>query len=496
MAISLVLVYFVYGLCFLAMGLAVLLEAGREGATGQGQRLGWLAAFGLIHGSHEWLQAYLLQAQAAGTGLPAWLDWLQVALLFTSFSCLAAYAVVSFQQSLGSHRPRLWPYALLGLFEVSVLLGAVWAYRDEAVPWVRLLDAISRYGLAVPAGFLAAAALGTDAAALAADNRLSAAVNLRMAAVGFAVYAATQFLVHPLQFFPANIVNQDVFLSATGVPIQLIRAVAGALIAVGVLRAAQAAERQRQLQLQETHQAHLAVLQQRDALRRDLLRHVVRSQEDERARIARELHDDIAQLLSASSLELGALRTKLRRPDTTQMVDRLQDLSRQMSQGLYHLVRDLRPSQLDSLGLVPALRFLFSQDCAPKGLDVVLRIDGDQSPLDGLVETALYRVAQEGLANVIRHSGTNAANVELLYCCDHVSLRICDHGRGFDPAEEFNPPRGWGLAGMRERVESLGGRLNLHSSPGQGTTVEAVIPSRGNRGKEFVDGTDHIVARG
>jgi two-component system sensor histidine kinase UhpB len=321
-------------------------------------------------------------------------------------------------------------------------------------------------------------------------------MNLRLASLGFAIYALTQIFVHPLQVFPATIINRDSFLAVTGLPIQVARSAMAALIAWGFLRALQAMERERRSELVAAHQARIAALEQREGLRRDLLRHVVIAQEDERARIARELHDETAQLLSAFSLDLGALRTKLKRADTTELVGRLQDLSHQMSQGLFHLMRDLRPSHLDDLGLVPALNFLLNQDCQAKGLEVAFDVSGTPKRLNGLVETVLFRVAQEALANVVRHAQVSQARVQLNYVADRVTLRICDQGLGFDPVERFHPPRGWGLAGMRERVESVAGQLTLQSAPGQGTIVAVEIPVDDEHGKDLVNGSDHAIARG
>ena len=165
-----------------------------------------------------------------------------------------------------------------------------------------------------------------------------------------------------------------------------------------------------------------------------------------------------------------------------------------MSQSLYRLVRDLRPSNLDDLGLVPALNSLVSQDCQQKGLAVDFKVKGTQQRLNPLVETVLFRVAQEALNNVCRHANVKQVRVELDYGCTQVAIRISDKGTGFDPAENFNPPRGWGLAGMRERVESLAGQLNLQSALGQGTTVEVVIPLADEEGKELVYGHNNFTA--
>jgi two-component system response regulator NreC len=155
-------------------------------------------------------------------------------------------------------------------------------------------------------------------------------------------------------------------------------------------------------------------------------------------------------------------------------VDRLQELSHQMSDGLYNLVRDLRPAQLDDLGLVPALQSMLDNDYHRTDMLVTFSVTGTQKRLDPLTETVLFRVAQEALTNVTRHAETNQASVRLDYAPDEVTLGVMDAGKGFDPNEPLNPPRGWGLEGMRERVASVGGQLNLYSAPGRGTTVEAI----------------------
>ncbi|HEY5984535.1 MAG TPA: ATP-binding protein [Anaerolineales bacterium] len=476
MDIGLLLVYFVYGLAFWAMGLAVLLESGRAPSTAEARRLQWLSAFGVVHGTHEWLEAYLLVARALGFPLPPWLDWLRLALLTGSFAALVVFAVGSLRAVPSSNERSHWQVAV-PLFVALWFLAAVGLSRhSSALHWVSSLDAVARYSLAVPAAVLASMALMASARSFAAQGNATISSNLRLAGAAFGGYALGQLFVHKLDWFPASMLNQEMLRSATGIPIQGIRALMAALIAAGLLRAARAAEEDRKIQLAAADRARLAAVEEQDLLRRDLLRHVVRSQEDERARIARELHDQVAQLLSAFTLQLASLRPKLKRTDTLEIVDQLQDLARQMSQSLYGLVRDLRPSHLDNLGLVPAVKFLLSQDFQPKGLDVDFQVHGNARPLRGLIDTALFRVVQESLANVLRHADIQQASVDLQYDADRVVLRICDGGRGFNPAEPFRPPRGWGLAGMRERVEALGGQLSLQSAPSQGTTVQVIVP--------------------
>ncbi len=471
------LVYFLYGLSFWAMGLAVLLESGRSPALAEAPSLRMLAAFGLLHGTHEWLESYILQAQSLGVSFPAWLPWLRLCFLYASFIALFIYAFLTLRLVSARYQShKLVHFGRLAIFEGAFVGLALLAYWGKPVPWLSLLDVMARYLVALPAAILAALALRTQLRRFREQDRSALATPLGLAAVGFLVYGLAQIFVSPLDMIPARYINQDVFLAATGLPIQLVRTIVAVVITIGLIRATQIVEKERQVQLVAANQARLDALEQREALRRDLLRHTVHAQEDERARIARELHDETAQLLSAVSLELATLRSKLRRPDTTARVDHLQTLTHQMSQGIYHLVHDLRPAQLDDLGLVPALNFLLSQDCCPKGLDVELNVAGEQRRLDPLIETVLFRVAQESLNNVARHSGSTRAVLGLDYDCKSVVLRVCDQGRGFELNQEFQPPRGWGLAGMRERVESIGGKLSVQSAPGQGTTVEVVIP--------------------
>jgi signal transduction histidine kinase len=217
-------------------------------------------------------------------------------------------------------------------------------------------------------------------------------------------------------------------------------------------------------------------LEARETMRRELLRHIVQAQEEERARIARELHDETAQTLAAFALDTATLQASVPdRPDVRMLTVRLQTLGKQMSQGLYRLVHDLRPAQLDDLGLVPAIQFLVDQDSRSKQLNVHLDIQGNIRRLDPVVETVLFRVTQEALTNVIRHAQTKQAVVSLRFMPREISLAISDQGIGFNPAQSFSPPRGWGLAGMRERVEAVGGQLMIHSGPGMGTKVEVIV---------------------
>ena len=161
---------------------------------------------------------------------------------------------------------------------------------------------------------------------------------------------------------------------------------------------------------------------------------------------------------------------------STTLLTGCRELSKQMSQGLYRLVHDLRPAQLDDLGLVSALEYL-KDDSLTAGLDVSINIQGKARRLDSVIETVLFRVAQEALHNIVRHAQVRQAWIMLVYQSQEITLKIEDTGVGFNPVQSFAPPRGWGLAGMRERVESVGGQLSIESEPDKGTIVEVISPS-------------------
>jgi two-component system sensor histidine kinase UhpB len=208
-----------------------------------------------------------------------------------------------------------------------------------------------------------------------------------------------------------------------------------------------------------------------------LLRHTVIAQEEERGRIARELHDETAQFLTALSLNLATLKNLLpERPRTADLLEELQTMTREMSQGIYRLVHDLRPAQLDDLGLVPALQYLGEEEEKRTGLQVTLLIEGQRQRLDPLIETVIFRVAQEALTNVARHAQCDQAKVKLWFNPEDVVLEVLDQGVGMDATVNDSPERGWGLEGMRERAESVSGQLQIYSPAGGGTSVEVIVP--------------------
>lgn len=481
---SFLVVFFFYGLAFFGMGLAMLLEARRSPLLAEARVLRPLAIFGLVHGFHEWLEMALLLRTWLELPTPALITWFRLVVLIASFISLIFFAVLVLRPESGriSRRAVLVVPGMLVLFSVLEVVTMI-GHPPSAVHSIEHADALARYILAVPAAILAGAALARQARQARAAGRARLAPNLQIAAWGFAFYGLTQVLVPAVDFPPAQFVNAPAFLAWTGVPIQAVRALLATLITVGLIRATQVVDDERHSALQVAQQARLEALEQvqqelveREKLRRELLRHTVISQEEERARISRELHDETAQFLTALSLDLATLQNFSRdKSEAVAILIRLQKLVSHMAQGIHRMVRDLRPAHLDDLGLVPALKYMASE-ALKMGLEVDLKVQGRRQRLDPLVETVLFRVTQEALTNVARHAGTRQAQIRLTYLPDSVQLLVCDQGTGFHVEQGFMPPRGWGLAGIRERVESVGGQLHLESQPGHGTRVEINVP--------------------
>jgi two-component system, NarL family, sensor histidine kinase LiaS len=154
-------------------------------------------------------------------------------------------------------------------------------------------------------------------------------------------------------------------------------------------------------------------------------------------------------------------------------------LVRQAQKELNVLIQEMRPAALEGKGLATALREYVVRWSEGAEIRADIRIQGERRvPLE--VEQALFRVAQEALANVARHSGAGHAEVDLTYAADSINLRVADDGRGFDPSR--NPGGGFGLQSMRERLVRLGGHVNVESAPGKGTRVECFCPIQGKKG--------------
>jgi len=217
----------------------------------------------------------------------------------------------------------------------------------------------------------------------------------------------------------------------------------------------------------------LAERQRAEQARTELLTRMVFAQEDERRRIAREMHDQFGEQLTTLARRIEALKAFADgRPGLITLIEALEAVSRQIDRDVNHLVWQLRPTALDDLGLRAALANYIKDWSQRVRVHAQLHTSGlleDRLPSDA--ETTLYRIAQEALTNVARHSRATSVDVILERRGDQVVLIVEDNGVGFDPARTTSERRGFGLLGMQERAALVGGTLQIETEPGKGTSV-------------------------
>ncbi|WP_050025822.1 sensor histidine kinase [Verrucomicrobium sp. BvORR034] len=215
---------------------------------------------------------------------------------------------------------------------------------------------------------------------------------------------------------------------------------------------------------------------------RHLSRRLLTVQEEERKRISRELHDVVAQALTSINLRLITLKTEsnLNARNLRRRIAMTQRVIERSVEIVHRFARDLRPTLLDDLGLIPALKSYLTSYMQRTGIRVSFSVSPTIDTIDSTRRTVLYRVAQEALTNVARHAKASQANVSIRLHANTVSMQIHDNGRGFQvEGNAFaRSSKCLGLLGMKERVEMVGGTFAVTSAPGKETTVQVELPGK------------------
>ena len=216
---------------------------------------------------------------------------------------------------------------------------------------------------------------------------------------------------------------------------------------------------------------------QNEEMLRDLSGRLIKAQEEERSRVARELHDDLNQRMALLSIGLEQLGQKI--PDGQEDVrKRVQDLwaiTQEISSEIHRLSYQLHPIKLDHLGLASAIKSFCDELRERHGMQIEFSQRGFPATLQRDLTLCVFRIAQESLRNVIRHSGVNAARVIVVKNDDTVQLTISDFGCGFDTNSDVSR-RGLGFISMRERLRLVGGEISIYSEPQCGTQIEVSVP--------------------
>lgn len=473
-------IYFVYGLAFFSMGLLVAIEGGRASDVRLRRALPPLAGFGLVHAAHEWMEMYELMGHPV-TSVELSILWgLELASLAFSFISLVAFG--SFLLADTEVTRRLILLIPIGLEAIWVfgLYNFRGQYAGETL-WT-VADVWTRYTLAMPASVLTAIGLVVQQRAFRRLGLIRFGQDALWAAISFAWYGLFgQAFVKASPLFPSNVINQEMFLDLFGFPVQLFRAVVAVAAAMFVIRFLRAFQVETERKIADLQQARLEESQQREIMRGELFRRVVAAQEAERQRIARDLHDETGQSLTAIGMGLRGLSGKFstRNKEALSILHKLETLTADSLQELQRLITDLRPSHLDDLGLSAALRWYATKVQEHSHLNIRLDIHGEECDLDDAMKITIFRIIQESLNNIIKHAQATHINIHLHFEKRSVRISVLDNGIGFDHDEvrqNRNNRPSLGLAGMEERAGLLNGTVTVQSRPGYGTEVEAVIP--------------------
>lgn len=471
-----VAIYFFYGLAFFSMGLLVAMEGGRSTDARLRMALRPLAGFGLVHAAHEWLEMFRGMGHLNDffSGLYPLLALSILAFSFLSLAAFGAYLVLGSEST--------WRVSLI----IPLGLEAIWVYgllilksRYPIDEIYIIADVWTRYSIAIPAGLLAAAGLIVQQRAFRRAGLVSFGRDSLWASVAFVWYSLIgQLFTTPSALPPSNFLNSELFFNLFGFSIQLLRAVAAAFASVFVIRFLRAFQVESDSKIAELKAAQLHESQQREHLRAELFRRIVGAQESERQRIARDLHDETGQSLTAIGMGLRGLSDETDSKRRLSTLTQLQSLTSDSIRELQRIISDLRPAHLDDLGLSATLRWYASRVHELTSMHVRVDIEGDEPTLDDAVKITIFRIVQEALNNIIKHAQATTVNVKIHYLDKEARIHIFDNGIGFEMKAVQNRIGrvSLGLAGMEERAALLGGGVTVASRPGYGTEVEAVIP--------------------
>ncbi len=479
--LSIIIIYFIYGLAFFSMGLLVAMEGGRSSDERVRKALRPLAGFGLVHAAHEWLEMF---AFVGALGIPLnsiILTGLTLSTLSFSFLSLAAFG--GYLLAKDEFAQRISLMVPLGLEAIWVLGLILIQNHYPAANVLNAVQAWTRYSLGIPASLLAAVGLIAQQRAFRRAGLVRFGQDSLWAAIAFAWYGLVgQLFINSSLLPPSNLINEGLFQQLFGFPIQMFRAFLAMVASIFVIRFLRAFQVETEQKIAGLQAERLKESQQREMLRGELFRRVVAAQEAERQRIARDLHDETGQALTAIGMGLRGLESRMARSPKRAAITlrELQTLTAESLKELQRLMTDLRPSHLDDLGLSAALRWYAGKTQERYPLKVKVENTGRERPLEDAVRIATFRIAQEALNNIIKHAEAREVNIDLNFEDQGMRLKVRDDGCGFDLERQrqiqSSSRPSLGLAGMQERAALLGGSVHIQSSPGRGTLVEAFIP--------------------
>lgn len=448
------IIYFVYGLTFFILGLAIALQSRHASRLDLARNLNWLAAFGFTHGLHEWGEYFIpIQSAYLSAGVVHWLHGIRLLLLAISFVCLFEFGV-SLLASLGlAKRLRFVPVGL-GIVWIVLTFFVLQPMVANETTWQNLVDAVARYFIGLPGGLLAAIALRRYTyARIAPLNVPGIFRTFRAAGIALVLYGLSGGLLPPpVPFFPGNMFNSLTFEAALIVPVPLVRSLIGVGLAVTIIRGLEIfdVEIARTIETMEQQQ-------------------ILKAEHD---RLARELHDGAIQKVYSAGLLLESARNQVREPGpVSERLDRavnvLEDAIRDLRQNLMALTdtpvdRPL-PDRLRQAAESPSIQSMVAVD-----LSIAL---APEDRLDPIRTEHIVAIVSEALANVVRHAQASRVEVRVTRQGDQLDVSIRDNGLGISDTATA----GFGLRNMHDRARILHGELSV-SRLDRGTEVHLLVP--------------------
>ncbi|MBI1882439.1 MAG: sensor histidine kinase [Chloroflexi bacterium] len=458
--------FFVCGLIFFILGLAITLRSRRYSRLILGRSLHWLALFGFLLGLSEWGDVFIpIQAIYLPPHLINLFRGVQLGLLALSFTCLFQYGI-----DLLRPMPQAWtwlrwlPVTLLVLWLLTAMIWLI-VTPITLVEWLKLAEIWTRYLFGLPGAMLVAYSLRRRTfrliAPLGETQTLRTLRLVGLALIGFALMGG--LVVPPAPFPPATWLNTALLEAWLGIPVQVFRSLLGLIMAVALNRALGIFELELDSRLSALEEAQILVT--------------------ERERIGRELHDHTFQMAYAAGLMVDAARHALHRLD-----DEVADNSlSQAEQILGQAVTDIRryitnlQTQPTGLSLAKELTQLIRESTLTAITEVKINLPEDR-PLSPRQMSHLLAIAREALINVAHHARAECVKLAVQIRADNLCLSVTDDGNGFPPDYVV----GYGLRNMQERARLLGGELVIKSRPGQGARLELVIPCDLEEALQFV----------
>ncbi len=449
------IIYFIYGLTFFVLGLAIALQSRHATHLELARSLNWLAAFGFLHGFHEWGDFFIpLQGQYLAPGIIQVLHYFHLSLLASSFACLYGFGLALLEPL----RPRRWLHVgYAALFLTWVLLSAIpfRAWYPNFDSWVNAVDALSRYLIGLPSGLLAAYALREHTLRRIVPYNVPRIVRaMQLSGITMAVYAlAAGLIVPPVPFFPGSWLNTDTFTQYLLFPPQLVRALIGLAMALTTIRFLEIFD-------VETSRRIEAMEQQRILA-------------EERERIARDLHDGTIQKVYTAGLLVRSAE-KLALPDTP-LAGRLSTAIGVLDDAIGDLRQNL--SDLHATGAPPeplqtAIQKLAMDTRFASFVNVNLELDLPEGyALAPERNIHFLAILQEALTNIVRHAHARHVTVNAGCQADRLTMTVQDDGIGI-PDEAAGEH---GLRNMRDRASLLHGSLSVEKLA-HGTCVTLDIP--------------------